>query len=97
MALWQGSARQSPRGPLPDAMGSPSEHVLSRWPCAPSRHPRETTRRGTPASTALSASPRCTAWKMPRNLSDDMKEVAFLSQSTVCSSPGEPLVKDTAC
>ncbi|XP_069424733.1 microtubule cross-linking factor 1 isoform X5 [Ovis canadensis] len=85
------------RGGPADAKGSPSEHVLSRWPCAPSRHPRDYTEGGLrPLDSTLSFSP-LHSLEMPRNLSDDMKEVAFSVRSTVCSSPGEPLVKDTAC
>ncbi|XP_043299724.1 microtubule cross-linking factor 1 isoform X5 [Cervus canadensis] len=86
------------RGGPGDAKGGPSEHVLSRWPCAPSRHPRNYTEGGLrPLDSTLSFSSPLHSLELPRNLSDDMKEVAFSVRSTACSSPGEPLVRDIAC
>ncbi|XP_057554805.1 microtubule cross-linking factor 1 isoform X2 [Hippopotamus amphibius kiboko] len=86
------------RGGLGDAKGGPSEHVLSRWPCAPSRHPRDYTEAGLrPLDSTLGFSSPLHSLEMSKNLSDDMKEVAFSIRSTVCASPGEPLVKDMAC
>ena len=86
------------RGGPGDAKGGPSEHVLSRWPSAPSRQPRNYTEGGLrPLDSTLSFSSPLHSLEMPRNLSDDMKEVAFSVRSTICSSPGEPVVKDMAC
>ena len=89
----EGRARGGPGG----AKGGSSEHILSRWPCAPSKHPRDYTEGGLwPLDSTLGFSSPLHSLEMSKNLSDDMKEVAF-SVSAVCSSPGEPLVKDTAC
>ncbi|NIG58031.1 protein SOGA2 [Pontoporia blainvillei] len=84
------------RGGPGDTKGGCSEHIL-RWPCAASKHPRDYTESGLwPLDSTLSFSSPLHNLEMSKNLSDDMKEVAF-SVSAVCSSPGEPLVKDTAC
>ncbi|XP_036678832.1 microtubule cross-linking factor 1 isoform X4 [Balaenoptera musculus] len=89
----EGRARGGPGG----TKGGSSEHILSRWPCAPSKHPRDYTEGGLwPLDSTLGFSSPLHSLEMSKNLSDDMKEVAF-SVSAVCSSPGEPLVKDTAC
>ncbi|KAM9055310.1 microtubule cross-linking factor 1 isoform 2-T3 [Megaptera novaeangliae] len=89
----EGRAQGGPGG----AKGGSSEHILSRWPCAPSKHPRDYTEGGLwPLDSTLGFSSPLHSLEMSKNLSDDMKEVAF-SVSAVCSSPGEPLVKDTAC
>ncbi|XP_054936279.1 microtubule cross-linking factor 1 isoform X2 [Physeter macrocephalus] len=88
----EGSARGGPG----DAKGGCSEHIL-RWPCAPSKHPRDHMEGGLwPLDSTLGFSSPLHSLEMSKNLSDDMKEVAF-SVSAICSSPGEPLVKDTAC
>nr|XP_031546017.1 microtubule cross-linking factor 1 [Vicugna pacos] len=87
---------------LGDTKGAPSEHVLSRWPCAPSRHPRDYVEGGprpldSTLATPLGFSPPLHSLEMSKNLSDDMKEVAFSVRNAVCSGPSGPLVKDMAC
>nr|XP_031295035.1 microtubule cross-linking factor 1 isoform X7 [Camelus dromedarius] len=87
---------------LGDTKGAPSEHVLSRWPCAPSRHPRDYVEGGprpldSTLATPLGFSPPLHSLEMSKNLSDDMKEVAASVRNAVCSGPSGPLVKDMAC
>uniref|UniRef100_G1LLL3 Microtubule crosslinking factor 1 n=1 Tax=Ailuropoda melanoleuca TaxID=9646 RepID=G1LLL3_AILME len=90
------------RGGAGDAKGGPSEHVLSRWPCAPSRHSRDYVEGGLrPLESALCtplgfASP-LHSLQMSKNMSDDMKEVAFSVRNTICSGPPKPPLKDMAC
>ncbi|XP_004414420.1 PREDICTED: protein SOGA2 [Odobenus rosmarus divergens] len=85
-----------------DTKGVPSEHVLSRWPCAPSRHPRDYVEGGLrPLESALCtplgfASP-LHSLQMAKNMSDDMKEVAFSVRNAICSGPAKPPLKDMAC
>nr|XP_025742651.1 microtubule cross-linking factor 1 [Callorhinus ursinus] len=85
-----------------DTKGVPSEHVLSRWPCAPSRHPRDYVEGGLrPLESALCtplgfASP-LHSLQMAKNMSDDMKEVAFSVRNAICSGPPKPPLKDMAC
>ncbi|XP_058994724.1 microtubule cross-linking factor 1 isoform X1 [Mustela lutreola] len=105
----EGKGRSEPECPFPtsrarggagDAKGGPSEHVLSRWPCAPSRHPRDYVEGGlrpleSPLCTPLGfASP---LHSLSKNMSDDMKEVAFSVRNAICSGPAKPPVKDMAC
>nr|XP_045742989.1 microtubule cross-linking factor 1 isoform X2 [Mirounga angustirostris] len=85
-----------------DTKGGPSEHVLSRWPCAPSRYPRDYVEGGLhPLESAL-----CTplgfvsplhSLQMAKNMSDDMKEAAFSVRNAICSGPPKPPLKDMAC
>ncbi|XP_037364724.1 microtubule cross-linking factor 1 isoform X2 [Talpa occidentalis] len=89
------------RGSTEDTKG-PSEHMLGRWPCAPSKHPRDYMEGGLrPLDSTLCAplgfaSP-LHSLEMSKNMSDDMKEVAFSVRNAICSGPTEPLVKDMAC
>ncbi|XP_019653466.2 microtubule cross-linking factor 1 isoform X5 [Ailuropoda melanoleuca] len=107
----EGKCRSEPECPFPtsrarggagDAKGGPSEHVLSRWPCAPSRHSRDYVEGGLrPLESALCtplgfASP-LHSLQMSKNMSDDMKEVAFSVRNTICSGPPKPPLKDMAC
>ncbi|XP_047649677.1 microtubule cross-linking factor 1 isoform X2 [Phacochoerus africanus] len=90
------------RGGPGDTKGGLSEQVLSRWPCATSRHPRDYTEGGLqPLDSALGNplgfSSSLHSLEMSKNMSDDMKEVAFSVRNTICSGPGEPPVKDIAC
>ncbi|XP_039111163.1 microtubule cross-linking factor 1 isoform X3 [Hyaena hyaena] len=90
------------RGGTGDSKGGPPEHVLSRWPCAPNRHPRDYMEGGLrPLESALCAplgfaSP-LHSLQMSKNMSDDMKEVAFSVRSAMCSGPPKPPLKDMAC
>uniref|UniRef100_A0A2K5BZ69 Microtubule crosslinking factor 1 n=1 Tax=Aotus nancymaae TaxID=37293 RepID=A0A2K5BZ69_AOTNA len=90
------------RGSLGDAKGGPPEPMLSRWPCTSPRHSRdyvEGTRRplDTPLCTSLGFASPLHSLEMSKNLSDDMKEVAFSVRNSICSGPGELQVKDMAC
>ena len=92
-ALWLRVAREGPPG-SGGHLGGPAEHVLDRWPCAPSRHtpppnPETTPRVSSGPSTAPSASPPPA---QPKNPSEDRKEVVLSVRSA-----GEPPIKDTAC
>uniref|UniRef100_A0A8C3WI94 Microtubule crosslinking factor 1 n=1 Tax=Catagonus wagneri TaxID=51154 RepID=A0A8C3WI94_9CETA len=85
-----------------DTKGGLSEQVLSRWPCASPRHPRDYTEGGLrPLDSALGnplgfSSP-LHSLEISKNMSDDMKEVAFSVRNAVCSGHSEPPVKDMAC
>ncbi|XP_037599970.1 microtubule cross-linking factor 1 isoform X9 [Cebus imitator] len=90
------------RGSLGDTKGGPPEPMLSRWPCTSPRHSRdylEGTRcpLDTPLCTSLGFASPLHSLEMSKNLSDDMKEVAFSVRNAICSGPGEPQVKDMAC
>ncbi|XP_036100505.1 microtubule cross-linking factor 1 [Molossus molossus] len=90
------------RGGPGDTKGGPSEHMLSRWPCAPCRQPRDYGEGGlhpldSTLCTPLGFTSPLHSLEMSRNLSDDMKEVAFSVRNAICSSSPEPLVKDMAC
>ncbi|XP_045880889.1 microtubule cross-linking factor 1 isoform X3 [Meles meles] len=107
----EGKGRSEPECPFPtsrarggagDAKGGPSEHVLSRWPCAPSRHPRDYVEGGlhpleSSLCTPLGFASPLHSLQMSKNMSDDMKEVAFSVRNAICSSPAKPPVKDMAC
>ncbi|XP_064150777.1 microtubule cross-linking factor 1 isoform X1 [Loxodonta africana] len=88
------------RGGVGEAKGTPAEHVFGRWPCDLPRHPRDYgdgglhSLEGTLCTSLGFASP-LHSLEMSKNMSDDMKEVAFSARSAVC--PVEPQVKDTAC
>ncbi|XP_036274020.1 microtubule cross-linking factor 1 isoform X3 [Pipistrellus kuhlii] len=90
------------RGGPGDAKGGPSEHMLSRWPCASPRQPRDYGEgglrplEGTLCPSLGFASP-LHSLGMSKNMSDDMKEVAFSVRSAICSGSPEPSVKDMAC
>ncbi|XP_062057358.1 microtubule cross-linking factor 1 isoform X2 [Lepus europaeus] len=107
----EGRGRLDPEGPFPtsraraslgDAKGGPLEPMLGRWPCAPCNHPRDYMEGALrPLESTLCAplgfaSP-LHSLEMSKNMSDDMKEVAFSVRSAICSSPPEPQVKDMAC
>uniref|UniRef100_A0A8C9ARZ9 Microtubule crosslinking factor 1 n=1 Tax=Prolemur simus TaxID=1328070 RepID=A0A8C9ARZ9_PROSS len=90
------------RGSLGDAKGGPLEPMLSRWPCTPPRHPRDYVEGAwRPLDTPLCASLGCASplhsLEMSKNMSDDMKEVAFSVRNAICSGSTKPQVKDMAC
>ncbi|XP_012581310.1 PREDICTED: microtubule cross-linking factor 1 isoform X2 [Condylura cristata] len=90
------------RGATEDTTGGPSEHMVGRWPCAPSRHPRDYMEGGlrpldSALCTPLGFASSLHSLEMSKNMSDDMKEVAFSVRNAICSGPSEPLVKDMAC
>ncbi|XP_006868763.1 PREDICTED: protein SOGA2-like [Chrysochloris asiatica] len=88
------------RGGIGEAKGKPAEHVFGRWPYDLPRLPRDY-RDGRlcslegPICTSLGFASPLHSLEMSKNMSDDMKEVAFSVRSTIC--PAEPQVKDTAC
>ncbi|XP_012882614.1 PREDICTED: microtubule cross-linking factor 1 [Dipodomys ordii] len=107
----EGRSRLDPEGPFPtgrargglgEARGGHPEPGLSRWPCATSRHPRDFTE-GTlrpldgPLCPSLGFAPPLHSLDMSKNMSDDMKEVAFSVRSAICSGSTEPQVRDMAC
>nr|XP_051708096.1 microtubule cross-linking factor 1 isoform X1 [Oryctolagus cuniculus] len=107
----EGRGRLDPEGPFPtsrarvslgDAKGGPLEPMLGRWPCAPCKHPRDYMEGAlrpleSPLCTPLGFASPLHSLEMSKNMSDDMKEVAFSVRSAICSSPPEPQVKDMAC
>ncbi|KAM5222011.1 microtubule cross-linking factor 1 [Ctenodactylus gundi] len=86
------------RGSLGDNQGVHPESTLGRWPCTPSRHTRDHVE-GTlrPLDGPLGLASPLHSLDMSRNMSDDMKEVAFSARTAICPGPAEPLVKDMAC
>ncbi|XP_005372666.1 PREDICTED: microtubule cross-linking factor 1 [Chinchilla lanigera] len=103
----EGRGRPDPEGPLPTsrARGSLRETTetpaLGRWPCTPTRHPRDCAEGTlcpldlslcTPLAAALPHSP-----DMSKNMSDDTKAAALSVRSALCPSPTQPRVKDMAC
>ncbi|XP_058412675.1 microtubule cross-linking factor 1 isoform X3 [Diceros bicornis minor] len=90
------------RGGTGDTKGGSSEHMLGRWPGAPSRHPRDYVEGGlrpldSTLCTPLGFASPLHSLEMSKNMSDDMKEVAFSVRNAICSGPTEPPVKDMAC
>ncbi|XP_066102531.1 microtubule cross-linking factor 1 isoform X4 [Saccopteryx bilineata] len=111
LAGGEGAGRLEPEGPFStsrarglagDMKGGPSEHMLSRWPCAPSRPPRDYGEGGLrPLDSSLCAplgfSSPLRSVEMSKNMSDDMKEAAFSVRDVICPSSPEPPAKDMAC
>ncbi|XP_073926434.1 microtubule cross-linking factor 1 isoform X5 [Castor canadensis] len=90
------------RGSLGDARGGHPEPMLSRWPCAPSRHPRDYVEGALrpldgPFCPSLKFASPLHSLDMSKNMSDDMKEVAFSVRNAICTGPTEPQVRDMAC
>ncbi|CAH6792020.1 Mtcl1 [Phodopus roborovskii] len=90
------------RGNLPDAKGGHAEPVLNRWPCAPPKYPRDYVEGSLrPLDRPACPSPGFTSplhsLDMSKNMSDDMKEVAFSVRNAICSGPTGPQVRDMAC
>uniref|UniRef100_A0A8C4L1K4 Microtubule crosslinking factor 1 n=1 Tax=Equus asinus TaxID=9793 RepID=A0A8C4L1K4_EQUAS len=90
------------RGGTGDTKGVSSEHMLGRWPGVSSRHPRDYVEGGlrpldSTLCTPLGFASPLHSLEMSKNMSDDMKEVAFSVRNAICSGPTEPLVRDMAC
>ncbi|XP_057360032.1 microtubule cross-linking factor 1 isoform X9 [Manis pentadactyla] len=90
------------RGAIGDPKGGTSDLVLRRWPCAPTRHARDYVEGGLrpldgTLCTPLGFPSPLHSLEMSKNMSDDMKEVAFSVRNAVCSGPTKPPVKDIAC
>lgn len=106
-----GRSRVDPEGPFPisrargnlaDAKVGHPEPVLNRWPCTPPRHPRDYVEGSLrpldrPACPSLGFASPLHSLDMSKNMSDDMKEVAFSVRNAICSGPAEPHVRDMAC
>ncbi|XP_051010416.1 microtubule cross-linking factor 1 isoform X2 [Acomys russatus] len=89
------------RGNLADAKGGHPEPILNRWPCTPPRHLRDYVEGSLrpldrPVCPSLGFAP-LNSLDMSKNMSDDMKEVAFSVRNAICSGPAEPQVRDMAC
>ncbi|XP_075388646.1 microtubule cross-linking factor 1 isoform X2 [Tenrec ecaudatus] len=88
------------RAGVGEAKGGPAEHVFGKWPCDFPRQPRDygdgrlCSLEGSLCPSLGFPSP-LHSLEMSKNMSDDMKEVAFSVRSVMC--PAEPQVKDTAC
>ncbi|KAM7316273.1 hypothetical protein ACRRTK_024953 [Alexandromys fortis] len=107
----EGRSRVDPEGPFPmsrargnlaDAKGGHPEPVLHRWPCTPPRHSRDYVEGSLrplekPVCPSLGFPSPLHSLDMSRNMSDDMKEVAFSVRNAICSGPAEPQVRDMAC
>ncbi|XP_054981770.1 microtubule cross-linking factor 1 isoform X3 [Sorex araneus] len=82
-----------PPEPAPGrAQGNPSEHGVGRWPGTPRRQPRDG-----PRCAPLAFAAPLHGLQMSRNLSDDMKEVAFSARpqrrDTACQTAGPPAAR----
>ncbi|EDL38331.1 RIKEN cDNA 1110012J17, partial [Mus musculus] len=107
----EGRSRADPEGPFPmsrargnlaDAKGGHPEPVLNRWPCTPPRHPRDCVEGSLrpldrPICPSLGFASPLNSLDMSKNMSDDMKEVAFSVRNAICAGPAEPHVRDMAC
>ncbi|GAB1301282.1 Microtubule cross-linking factor 1 [Apodemus speciosus] len=107
----EGRGRADPEGPFPvsrargnlaDAKGGHPEPVLNRWSCTPPRHPRDCVEGSLrpldrPICPSLGFASPLNSLDMSKNMSDDMKEVAFSVRNAICSGPAEPQVRDMAC
>ncbi|XP_052048659.1 microtubule cross-linking factor 1 isoform X2 [Apodemus sylvaticus] len=107
----EGRSRADPEGPFPtsrargnlaDAKGGHPEPVLNRWSCTPPRHPRDCVEGSLrpldrPICPSLGFASPLNSLDMSKNMSDDMKEVAFSVRNAICSGPAEPQVRDMAC
>ncbi|XP_055466131.1 microtubule cross-linking factor 1 isoform X4 [Psammomys obesus] len=107
----EGRSRVDPEGPFPmsrargnlaDAKGGHPEPVLNRWSCTPPRHPRDYVEGSLhpldrPTCPSLGFASPLNSLDMSKNMSDDMKEVAFSVRNAICSNPTEPQVRDMAC
>nr|XP_048291295.1 microtubule cross-linking factor 1 isoform X2 [Myodes glareolus] len=107
----EGRSRVDPEGPFPmsrargnlaDAKGGHPEPVLNRWPCTPPRHPRDYVEGSLrplekPVCPSLGFPSPLHSLDMSKNMSDDMKEVAFSVRNAICSGPAETQVRDMAC
>ncbi|XP_041524060.1 microtubule cross-linking factor 1 isoform X3 [Microtus oregoni] len=107
----EGRSRVDPEGPFPlsrargnlaDAKGGHPEPVLNRWPCTPPRHSRDYVEGSLhplekPVCPSLGFPSPLHSLDMSRNMSDDMKEVAFSVRNAICTGPPEPQVRDMAC
>ncbi|XP_075849791.1 microtubule cross-linking factor 1 isoform X3 [Microcebus murinus] len=90
------------RGGLGDAKGGPLEPMLSRWPCTAPRHPRDYMEGAwrpldSPLCASLGFSSPLHSLEISKNMSDDMKEVAFSVRNAICSGSTKPQVKDMGC
>ncbi|XP_021073652.1 microtubule cross-linking factor 1 isoform X5 [Mus pahari] len=107
----EGRSRADPEGPFPmsrargnlaDAKGGHPEPVLNRWSCTPPRHPRDCVEGSLcpldrPMCPSLGFASPLNSLDMSKNMSDDMKEVAFSVRNAICTGPAEPHVRDMAC
>ncbi|XP_028618060.1 microtubule cross-linking factor 1 isoform X2 [Grammomys surdaster] len=107
----EGRSRVDPEGPFPmsrargnlaDAKGGHPEPMLNRWSCTPPRHPRDCVEGSLcpldrPICPSLGYASTLNSLDMSKNMSDDMKEVAFSVRNAICSGPAEPPVRDMAC
>ncbi|XP_061094614.1 microtubule cross-linking factor 1-like isoform X2 [Conger conger] len=78
------------------------DEVFRGWPCELPKHHKELLESGLhpaehPVCPALGFPSSLHELQLPRNLSDDMKEVAFSVRNAIRSSPAERHFKDTAC
>ncbi|XP_041102131.1 microtubule cross-linking factor 1-like isoform X2 [Polyodon spathula] len=84
-----------------DAKGG-SEEVFGRWPCELPKHHKELLEGGLhpiehPICSTVGFASSLHDLGLSRNLSDDMKEVAFSVRNAIRSSSVERKFKDTAC
>uniref|UniRef100_A0A6I8NP61 Microtubule crosslinking factor 1 n=1 Tax=Ornithorhynchus anatinus TaxID=9258 RepID=A0A6I8NP61_ORNAN len=89
------------KGNAGEGKGDCSELVFGRWSCDLPRHHRDYLEGGLrpiegPICT-LGLANSLRGLGLSKNMSDDMKEVAFSVRNAIRSGPSEPQFKDTAC
>ncbi|KAJ8374951.1 hypothetical protein SKAU_G00055310 [Synaphobranchus kaupii] len=78
------------------------DEVFRGWPCELPKHHKELLESGLhptehPVCPTMGFNSSLHELQLPRNLSDDMKEVAFSVRNAIRSSPAECHLKNTAC
>lgn len=89
------------KGNLSEAMGSSSE-MLGRWSCDHAKHQKDFLDSGhhpaeRPICSTVGFASSLHNVEMSKNMSDDMKEVAFSVRNAICSSPLDCQFRDMAC
>uniref|UniRef100_A0A5F8GKG0 Microtubule crosslinking factor 1 n=1 Tax=Monodelphis domestica TaxID=13616 RepID=A0A5F8GKG0_MONDO len=90
------------KGSMGEAKVTSPEHAFGRWPCEHPGHHRDNLEGGFhpaegPVCTTVGFSSSLHSLEMSKNMSDDMKEVAFSVRNAIHASPKKPQLKDTAC
>ncbi|XP_041255371.1 microtubule cross-linking factor 1 isoform X5 [Onychostruthus taczanowskii] len=88
-------------GNVTETKGSSSD-MFGRWSCDLAKHHKDFLENGLhpierPICTTVGFASPLHSLEMSKNMSDDMKEVAFSVRKTIRSNSTEPQFKDTAC
>lgn len=88
-------------GNVTETKGAPSD-MFGRWSCDLAKHHKDFLENGLhpierPICTTVGFASPLHSLQMSKNMSDDMKEVAFSVRNAIRSNSTEPQFKDTAC